>query len=137
VIAQHQAGSPAFTGLETPTAEAMRESWAECFDLPDDALFLAELDGRVVGLVLLYPAVPDLGVGERTVCLSICSVVPEARGHGVGTALTEHALGWAADEGYHAVVTDWRMPNLLSSRFWPARGFRPTFHRLHRVLRSG
>ena len=32
------------------------------------------------------------------------------------------------------VVTDWRAPNLLSSRAWPALGFRPTFLRLHRLL---
>jgi hypothetical protein len=31
-------------------------------------------------------------------------------------------------------VTDWRVTNLLSSRFWAARGFRPTFVRLHRAV---
>ena len=32
------------------------------------------------------------------------------------------------------MVTDWRATNLLSSRFWTARGFRPTFLRLHRLI---
>jgi GNAT superfamily N-acetyltransferase len=137
VIWEHQAGAAAFTGLQPPSPDEIRGSWAESFDYPDDALFLAEVDGGVAGMLLLESTEPDVGVGERTVGLAVCAVASEARGHGVGTALVEHALGWAANEGYETVITDWRVPNLLSSRFWPARGFRPTFHRLHRVLRSG
>jgi len=30
-------------------------------------------------------------------------------------------------------VTNWRVTNLLASRFWPARGFRPSYVRLHRA----
>jgi len=137
VIWEHQAGAAAFTGLHAPSADEIRSSWAESFDVPDDALFLAELNDGVAGMLLLEATQPDVGVGERTVGLAVCAVAPEARGHGVGTALVEHALGWAEGEGYETVITDWRVPNLLSSRFWPARGFRPTFHRLHRMLRSG
>ena len=137
LIWEHQAVPASFTGLTPPPAEQLREDWAESFDLPDDALFVAELDGRPAGFVLLYPDDPDVGVGARSVSLSVCAVAPEARGRGVGIALTEHALRWAASDGYDTVTTDWRVPNLLSSRFWPARGFRPTFHRLHRVLGSG
>jgi len=32
------------------------------------------------------------------------------------------------------MVTDWRETNLLASRFWPRRGFRKTFLRLHRAI---
>lgn len=137
LIWDHQAGPPAFTGLTPPSAPDVRESWAESFELPDDALFIAELDGRPAGFVLLHPDDPDVGVGVRHVKLSTAATMPDLRGRGVGTALTEHALRWAADAGYDAVTTDWRVPNLQSSRFWPARGFRPTFHRLHRVLGVG
>ena len=49
-------------------------------------------------------------------------------------ALTEHALGWAHEHGYEAMITDWRMTNLLASRFWPRRGFRETFLRLYRSI---
>jgi hypothetical protein len=43
----------------------------------------------------------------------------------------------AARNGREVVDLDWRMANLEASRFWPARGFRPVLHRLHRVLLSG
>ena len=59
---------------------------------------------------------------------------PEARGLGAGTALTRAAFAWAHRAGYRSMVTDWRVTNLLSSRFWPRRGFRTTFLRLYRSI---
>jgi hypothetical protein len=32
------------------------------------------------------------------------------------------------------MLTDWRVTNLLASRFWPRRGFRTTFLRLYRSI---
>ena len=32
------------------------------------------------------------------------------------------------------MTVDWRMVNLLSSRFWPRRGFRPQYLRLYRAV---
>jgi GNAT superfamily N-acetyltransferase len=52
----------------------------------------------------------------------------------VGRALTAHVLEWAKEHGYGSMTTDWRMMNLFASRFWPARGFRPTFLRMYRSI---
>ena len=60
--------------------------------------------------------------------------LPEVRGSGAGLALTEAAFAWAHEQGYASMVTDWRETNLLSSRFWPARGFRRSFLRLYRSI---
>ena len=59
---------------------------------------------------------------------------PDRRGAGAGLTLTEAALAWARDRGYGTIVTDWRETNLLASRFWPHRGWRRTFLRLHRSI---
>ena len=59
---------------------------------------------------------------------------PDVRGSGAGIALTEGAFAWARERGHEVMVTDWRVTNLLSSRFWPARGFRETFLRLYRHI---
>jgi hypothetical protein len=32
------------------------------------------------------------------------------------------------------MVTDWRVTNLLASRFWPRRGFRASVLRLYRSI---
>ena len=41
---------------------------------------------------------------------------------------------WAHEHGYHSMTVDWRSVNLLSSRFWPRRGFRPQYLRLYRAV---
>ena len=66
--------------------------------------------------------------------LGFAAVLPSARGLGAGRALGETVLAWSAEAGYDVVATDWRVTNLLSSRAWPAIGFRETFLRLHRVV---
>ena len=66
--------------------------------------------------------------------LAGASTEPALRGSGIGLALTHHAIAWAHEHGYPTMTTDWRMTNLLASRFWPRRGFRETFLRLYRSI---
>ena len=44
------------------------------------------------------------------------------------------ADAWAHEAGYSVMTIDWRVANLLASRFWLRRGFRPTFLRLSRSI---
>jgi GNAT superfamily N-acetyltransferase len=126
--------SPSFSGIELPTLdELLREEWLEDDD-DEIELFLAERDGRVVGQFLLYHRPPDLRVPDRSIDLAQASTEPGARGRGVGRALTAHVIRWAHENGYPTMTTDWRMTNLLASRFWPKRGFRPVFLRLYRSI---
>ena len=60
--------------------------------------------------------------------------LPEVRGSGVGLALSAAALNWANERGYRSMTTDFRSVNLLSSRFWPKRGFRAQYLRLYRSV---
>jgi ribosomal protein S18 acetylase RimI-like enzyme len=78
--------------------------------------------------VTLYPE------NAATMNLVSTAVLPEAQGHGIGRALTSHALAFARESGYATVATNWRVTNLVSSRFWPALGFRVTKLRLTREL---
>jgi GNAT superfamily N-acetyltransferase len=125
--------SPSFSGVAVQTHEEVLAEWLE----GDDAnyeLFLAERDGRVVGELLLYRRPPDLRVPDDSIDLAQASTEPEARGTGVGRALTAHVIHWAYEHGYPTMTTDWRMTNLWASRFWPKRGFRPVFLRLYRSI---
>ena len=125
--------SPSFSGLALPTQEELAAEWREGLS-EEDELFLAERAGRIVGLLLLYRRPPDLRVPENGIDLADASTEPEARGTGVGRALTAHAIHWAHEHGYPTMTTDWRITNLWASRFWPKRGFRPTFLRLYRSI---
>jgi GNAT superfamily N-acetyltransferase len=137
VVWDHQMLPPTFSGARPIDPERIRRDWQQAFDDPSDALFLAERGERLLGHVLLYHEPPPLGVPRDAVNLALMAVAPAARGQGVGIALSDHACRWAAESDYGSITIDWRVANLLSSRFWPARGFRPTFLRLHRMVGIG
>jgi GNAT superfamily N-acetyltransferase len=125
--------SPSFSDIPLQTHEEVVAEWREG-DNSEYELFVAESEGRIVGQFLLYRRPPDLRVPENSIDLAQASTEPEARGTGVGRALTAHVIGWAHEHGYPVMTTDWRMTNLWASRFWPRRGFRPTFLRLYRSI---
>jgi GNAT superfamily N-acetyltransferase len=125
--------SPSFSEVPLQTHEEVLAEWNEGDD-DEHELFVAERDGRVVGQFLLYRRPPDLRVPRDSIDLAQASTYPDARGTGVGRALTAHVIRWAYENGYPVMTTDWRMTNLWASRFWPKRGFRPTFLRLYRSI---
>ena len=130
LIADTQLAAPSFSGIE-PSDE--RDDWVETLEDPEVAWFVAERDGEPLGHATLYEPAPDLGTPVDAVFLASTATVPEVRGLGVGLALTQHALARARESGHGTIVTNWRVTNLLASHFWPARGFRPTYVRLHRA----
>ena len=125
---------PSFSSIALQTQEEVAAEWREDPDIDQYELFVAERAGRIVGHFLLYRRPPDLRVPDGSIDLAQASTEPEARGTGVGRALTTHVLRWADENGYPVMTTDWRMTNLWASRFWPRRGFRPSFLRLYRAL---
>jgi GNAT superfamily N-acetyltransferase len=125
--------SPSFSHVRYDDEEYV-EDWRGTWNDPQFTHFVAERDGRLVGHLLLYRRPPDLRVPDGSIDLAATSTLPDARGSGVGRALTQHAIRWAHEHGIPTMTIDWRMTNLFASRFWPRRGFRPTFLRMHRNL---
>ena len=126
--------SPSFSDMPLQSVEEIETEWREDEDQDSYELFIAERDGRVVGHIVLYRRPPDLRVPRNGIDLAAASTEPEARGTGVGRALTAHVIRWADEHGYPVMTTDWRMTNLWASRFWPKRGFRVAFLRLYRSI---
>jgi ribosomal protein S18 acetylase RimI-like enzyme len=139
-LSDHQRASPVFSGL--PAAEADEDLRREVIDdlaNPELGLLVAEIDGRIAGgfelaPTTLSPTHAGLARVDGAVLLTWAVTRPELRGSGAGVALTEGSFAWARERGYEVMVTDWRVTNLLSSRFWPRRGFRETFLRLYRSI---
>jgi len=129
LIHEAQAESPSFSAVPLEP-DTHRQDWVET--LEDDAVwyFVAERDGEAVGHLTLYADPHD----EEALHLASTAVCPEARGGGIGVALTTHALAFAREHGHPRVWTNWRVTNLGASRFWPARGFRLMRLRLVRRL---
>jgi GNAT superfamily N-acetyltransferase len=128
--------APSFSGLVPETIEQHEEGWSDLWDDPDLFWsFVAERDGEIAGALIMYRRpVGDLRIGEDSVDLAFAATRPGVRGSGTGLALTGHALAWAHERGFRSVTTDWRETNLLASRYWPKRGFRPTYLRLYRAV---
>jgi GNAT superfamily N-acetyltransferase len=135
----HQGLAPTFSAGELGSYEESLADWEEDFDDPDFATFVAEHDGRVVGSAVGCPLEKSssndgLARPANAGFLGFAAVFPADRGLGAGRALGEAVLDWSREQGHACAVTDWRATNLLSSRAWPALGYRPTFLRLHRLL---
>ena len=140
VLPDHQAGSPVFSGRPFDEDEdSLRREIEEDIESPAVGCLVAELNGRLVGSFSVYPLeVSSMHTGlarpDAMSFLGWAATEPGVRGSGAGLALTEACFAWARRHGYAAMVTDWRVTNLLSSRFWPRRGFRTTFLRLYRSI---
>ncbi len=139
VLPQHQGLSPCFSSGELPTVEAAQQELEDDWGDPDFAVWVAEHDGNVIGSAVgcsLAKSSTNRGLvaPDRAGFLGFAAVLPEARGLGAGKVLGETVMRWSGEAGYDCVATDWRQTNLLSSRTWPALGFRPTFLRLHRTI---
>jgi GNAT superfamily N-acetyltransferase len=132
----HQARSPSFSGLTVPSRDEFREEWRTLWEEDEfPAHFVAERDGRAIGHALLYSRPEgDLRVPSANIDLAHAVTLDDVRGSGVGLALAHHVIAWAHQQGYRSMTTDWRAVNLLSSRFWPKRGFRPQYLRLYRAV---
>ena len=138
-LPRHQALAPTFSAGPRGSYEESLAELEQDVDDPAFATFVAEVGGRVVGSAVgcslevsgshTGPARP-----ENAGFLGFAAVLPAVRGRGVGHALGEAVLAWCAEQRHTCVVTDWRETNLLSSRAWPALGFRPSFVRVHRLL---
>jgi GNAT superfamily N-acetyltransferase len=148
LISRHHAASPVFSDhaalqAERETSDADRAELESDLASSEIGTLVAERDGRAVGLFSLIPvelagdgveSPATLARPERACYLGFAATDPAARGSGTGVLLTNAAFAWAHRSGYSTMVTDWRVANLLASRFWPRRGFRTSFLRLYRSI---
>jgi predicted N-acetyltransferase YhbS len=141
LLAEHQALAPVFgpgpRGSLTDEAE-LRKDILEELALDDVTNLVAEREGQIVGNFYVTgverSSLTALERPPAAAYLAWAITLPEARGRGVGLALTQASFAWAHAHGHRTMVTDWRVTNLLSSRFWPRRGFRTVFLRLYRSI---
>ncbi len=138
-LPDHQRKSPVFGSAGEYAREESREEWLKTLAGDEETVLIGSFDGRPVACWALVPA--EMSSEHRGparpdhAChLGFAVTLPEFRGSGIGSALTDASFAWAAGAGYPTMITDWRVTNLLSSRFWPRRGFRTSFLRLYRSI---
>jgi GNAT superfamily N-acetyltransferase len=135
ILYTHQGDSPSFSGFTMPPRDEVRKEFDEVWGDSSYIPFVASNGERLVGMLALYRRPEgDLRVPANNIDLAFAATRNDVRGGGTGRALTEFALDWAHENGFRSMTVDWRSVNLLSSRFWTNRGFRPQYLRLYRAI---
>jgi predicted N-acetyltransferase YhbS len=139
VLSRHHRESPIFSRLVEQDPDEIRAEILDDFAHDGVVNLVYEREGRIVGNFAVTPGeISDTHSGlarpPGAALLAFAVTDPELHGSGAGLALTDASFAWARAQGYETMVTDWRVTNLLASRFWPRRGFRTTFLRLHRSI---
>jgi N-acetylglutamate synthase-like GNAT family acetyltransferase len=100
----------------------------------DDAGFVAEKDGKVVGFMISYIVLSGFGV-EKSAWIASLGVDPKYMGQGIGKRLAQEIFSFYKEKGIQNIFTSvrWDSADLLS--FFKTLGFdRSDFINLRRQL---
>lgn len=139
ITAEHNFRAPVWAPTPLEVVSSRPQSYREIARDGEATAWLAfsrtAQEEEALGFQVYYEAAPEadeLYIPESCTELAAAGTKAEARGRGVGLALTRAALNHAGEAGYTYCLTDWRTANLQASRFWTRRGFEPVIYRLHR-----
>lgn len=137
LLSAHMTQAPVW-GVALPEYDSVRrKGFADLLADVDVQVWGAFEDGHILGYQIIVPittSAEDIIVPERCCLLELAATRPEARGRGIGRALTAVILAAARDQGNETCLMDWRTTNLEARRFWTAMGFQPVAYRLTRQI---
>ena len=88
----------------------------------DEAMFVAEVDGRAAGCAYLVTLV-DYFNQRPHAHLSVLAVTAEAEGKGVGSALLDRSQEWARERGSDRLTLSALVTNARARALYERRGF--------------
>jgi GNAT superfamily N-acetyltransferase len=112
------------------TADALRREAAEALGRQDPWTWLAERDGKPIGLLSAQRPesaawIASMVRAAPVAYLELMAVLPGQRGGGIGAALTRELHREAEAAGVAAVLLHYSLLNPLSVPFWSQQGYRP------------
>ncbi|MEM3823997.1 MAG: GNAT family N-acetyltransferase [Candidatus Bathyarchaeia archaeon] len=99
------------------------------------AVFVAELDGRIVGYSLGWISQPWAYKGKRGYICD-CFVEKSYRGKGIGRMLVNQILEWFISNGVECVEADVYSDNIRSLKLFKSLGFKEIFKRLRFMVKD-
>lgn len=130
--------NPIYRRLRPDVTTRARRLFAQQLDNPSEVTFLAERDGRAVGILRCVDSAgsPLLQPAQYAYVSSVY-VIPEARRSGVMKALVDHAVAWARSAG----LDEFRLHSVADSpeanSAWDALGFQIVEHLRVRPISRG
>ncbi len=119
---------------QTPVRNDLIHIIKEQVHRKEDASFVAELDGRVVGYMISIVISGGFGIKKSTL-ISNMGVNPKFMGQGIGESLANKIFEFSIEKGIKNIYTSvrWDSPDLLS--FFKTLGFdRSNFINLRKIL---
>jgi GNAT superfamily N-acetyltransferase len=110
-----------FYGQPSDPAGA-RAFLAERVKRGESVIFLAAVEGAIVGFTQLYPSYSSVSM-KRLWVLNDLFVTADARKSGAGRALLERAERWAAETGAKGLTLSTQITNLTAQRLYEACGW--------------
>ena len=135
-LLREHGSNPIYARLRPDAPERARRIFAAQLASPNERIFLAESDGRVIGIIrCVESSGSPLLDPTRYAYISSAYVRPEARRRGALRALVAAARSWCAERGLdearlHSVAGDEG-----SNRAWDALGFDVVEHMRRSVIR--
>ncbi len=127
--------SKIYAGItQTPVKDDFIKIIEEQVNRKEDASFVAELDGRVVGYMISLVISVSFGIKKST-WISNMGVTPKFMGQGIGESLAKKIFEFSREKGIKDIYTSvrWDSPDLLS--FFKTLGFdRSNFINLRKIL---
>lgn len=119
---------------QTPVRDDFIRIISEQVNRKEDASFVAELDGKVVGYMISIVISGGFGIKEST-WISNMGVNPSFMGQGIGETMANRIFEFSREKGIIDIYTSvrWDSPDLLS--FFKTLGFdRSNFINLRKIL---
>lgn len=137
IIFRELAKSPYWHPTPPEVWDELREGWAEIADDATMSAWMAIENRKALGMIGFYEQEQgdtDILAAPKMSYLTVATTREEARGRGIGTALTWTALDHLKQNGDNYCITNWISPNLAASRFWPRFGFKDVVYRLTKQI---
>jgi GNAT superfamily N-acetyltransferase len=114
--------------------EAARQFLKERFEKRDSTIFLASIDGCIVGFTQLYPSFSSVSM-KRVWILNDLFVDEGYRGNGVAKLLMSAAENFAWETGSVRIVLATQISNIAAQSLYESRGYAKDEEFYHYALR--
>ena len=114
---------PGFDDGRMLSADDARRLWARFAAYPDYTLYVAELDGEIVGTFALL-VMDNLGhLGRPSAVVEDVAVAPAVQGRGVGRAMMDFARHKSAEKGCYKLTLSSNARRERAHAFYESLGF--------------
>ena len=112
-----------FDWIRMPSRQLLESYWRGVLLVPDRALFVARLEGVIVGTSQLVKPPPNNEAGSFNAIITTFFVAPWARGHGLARDLLQAVVAHARAEGFRMISLDVRETQSAAIGLYESAGF--------------